>query len=147
MSYKKSTYVVLALLLLLAVGYGWQALSFQDMRNRNSVGPSYFPVILAAALAILSLISAVQTYAQVERRIELSSLGLIGATLALTAAFLLFWSQIGHFYGACFVFVLALFLLYGPRRTLRSLAFKFILAAGVTLCIYLLFDLLIQLRF
>lgn len=147
MSYNKATYAFLALLLLLAAGYGWQALSFEDLRNRNSVGPGYFPLILAVALTILVVISTLQTRARADRRINIPNPWLIVATLVLSASFLLAWAALDLFYLPCFVFVLALFVLYDPRRTFRQLAFKVVLTGAVTGFIYLLFDLLIQVRF
>ncbi|WP_163851909.1 tripartite tricarboxylate transporter TctB family protein [Pseudooceanicola aestuarii] len=147
MSYRTSTYVTLALLLILAVAYGWQALSFQDMRNRNAVGPGYFPIILSVALAVLCVIAAVQARARADRRIDIPNRGLILATLGASGAFLLAWAKLGGFYAATFVFALALFGLYTPDRRARTLLSRVALAGVVTLFVYLLFGLLIQVRF
>ena len=147
MSYKTSTYIVLSLLFVLAIAYGWQGLSFQDMRNRNSVGPGYFPIALAVALAVLCIAGAVRNQMQENRHVEIPNLGLILATLAITAAFLVGWAMLGLFYAFAFAFVFVLFVLYERDRSAKRVAIRFALAAGVTLFIYLLFGQLIQVRF
>lgn len=147
MSYNKATLVVMALLLVLAVAYGWEATSFHDMRNRNSVGPSYFPVALAVILALLCIVSAVQSLVRADTRVELPNMPLIAATVALTGAFLIVWAMLGAFYLGGFVLMLSLIFLYDPVFTPRAILRNLAVAISVILFTYLLFGLLIQIRF
>lgn len=147
MSYRKATLAVMAMLLILAVFYGREALSYQDMRNRNSVGPGYYPLALAVVLAILAVISAVQTMARADRRIEIPNLPLVALTVILSGVFLLVWSQLDQFYAGGFALLLALIFLfdrtYTPGRIIRNV----VVAVAVILFTWLLFGEFINIRF
>lgn len=147
MSYNKATLVVMGLLLVLAVVYGIEALSYQDMRHRNSIGPGYFPVILAVALGVLSVISAIQTLAREDRPVEIPNLGLVGLTIVLAGAFLIVWSSLDLFYAGGFVLLLALMSIYDPVRSPRRILRNLVVAAAVILFTRLLFGAVIHIRF
>ena len=147
MSYKKATYLSLALMIVLAAFYYWAALDFQDNRNRNSVGPGYFPMILSVVLIILCIISWIQTIRKPDYKINIPNLRVIGLSLLAIALFLISWFFINLFYISCFVFLLVLSILYNPGLNRKSLVINLSTSLAITVFIYILFGLIIQVRF
>lgn len=147
MSYKRATFLALTLLCLVGLGYLWLALGFQDNRNRNSIGPGYFPISLSVSLLVLCAISFVQTAGRDDRTISIPNLKLIAAGLLVTLIFILAWKYLEQFYAAVFGFVFILFTIFSQERGGRKVCIHLAVAATLTLFIFLLFGLLIGVRF
>lgn len=147
MSYKKATFIALTLLCLVGLGYLWLALGFQDNRNRNSIGPGYFPISLSVTLLVLCAVSFVQTAGRDDRTISIPNLKMIVAGLVMTFFFILAWKYLDQFYAAVFGFVSILFTIFSQGSGRRTVIIHLAISAALTLFIYLLFGLLIGVRF
>jgi len=148
MSYRKATYLVLGLLVLLSGAYFWTAIGLRDPRTRGSIGPGYFPVILSVLLVVLCLISFVQTWRRTDdKTITIPNLGLVAACIGLTALFLVAWGFLGGFYVLSFVFVVVLMTLFAPGQGWRKHAVNIGAALVLSAAIYGLFGYVMQVRF
>ena len=147
MSYKKATYITLFLMLIMTACYYWLALDFQDNRNRNSIGPGYFPIILSVTLTILCIISGLQTAKKQDQVLRIPNIKLIAMSLLATAIFLVSWFYFGFFYISSFVFLVILFMLFNPGIKKTPLLINVSIPLAITAFIYILFGLIIKVRF
>lgn len=150
MSEKKATYLALGLLIVVGIGYLMNARSLSSSGNQDAIGPSYFPILLSVALFLLCVISLVKTVLRKEdKRITIPNFRLILGTIVLTVLFVLGWSTFGFFYIPLFIFLWLLLTLYrlslGLKR--KIIAMNTGLALGLTLFIYLVFDVMMAVRF
>ncbi|MEK3937163.1 tripartite tricarboxylate transporter TctB family protein [Sporosarcina sp. FSL W7-1349] len=149
MNKKTATYIMLSALAILAVIYLLSAGNKSQLSSTTSVSPGFFPTILGVALIILCIISFIQTKAKKEvEQITFPNFKLILLTIGLTMIFFISWYSIGYFYILNFIFLLTLFTLYSPKekRNKRHLFNKASIALGVTLVVYLLFDVIISIN-
>ena len=148
MSYKKASYIALGLLALLAVLYLWSTVGLRDPSTRGSIGPRYFPVILGILLLILCAISFVQTWRREDGDpVSIPNFGLVITSIVATALFLIAWLYVETFYLLVFVFTAALFSIFAPIGGWLQYTINFGLALILTLSIYGLFGLVMQVRF
>lgn len=142
MSYNKATYVALTLLMV----FGWAyALSVNITTSggvhHSTIGPAYFPNILAGLLTILCVISFIQTAKKTGKdRVRLHYFKYVLITLSITAAFLLAWYMIGYFYVLAFVYLMTLFLLYRRNFSKKQAAVNIAISCSMLLMIYLVFE-------
>ncbi len=142
MNYRKSTFVTLSLLMV----FGWvYAISIGITTSggvyNSSIGPSYFPNILAVLLTVLCLINMVQTARKTEdETVELPYFKYILITLTAIVLFLLSWYFIGYFYINAFLFMMALFFIYRRDFSKKQIAFNVVLSLLVIVIVYLVFE-------
>ncbi|SDH25430.1 Tripartite tricarboxylate transporter TctB family protein [Alteribacillus persepolensis] len=150
MSQKKATYVVLIVLILIGARYWMQANDLSGAANQDTIGPGYFPNVLSIALFVLCGISFLQTlYSKDEEKIELPSKKLLAATIMVTVLFVASVSTFGFFYLQTFLFLLVLFTIYrfSTGMNVRIVAANAAMAFGLSLFFYVVFDLVMTVRF
>jgi Tripartite tricarboxylate transporter TctB family. len=142
MSYKRATYVALSLLMV----FGWvYAVSIHittsgGARN-SSIGPTYFPDLLAVLLTVLCIVSFFQTARKKgDSIVRLHYFKYVLITLSLIVAYLLAWYYIGYFYILTFVFLMSLFFIYRRNFSMKQIAKNIAIACSMLLVIYLIFE-------
>lgn len=148
MGYKRASYLVLSLLLLLGVAYLWSATAIRDPGTRGSIGPGYFPVILGVLLIVLCIIALIQTlHRQSDQPVTIPNLGYVLTGLAATVAFLILWGTFGAFYPLAFLFVAGLMTVFKPLGNWRQYALILVASLCLTLAVYGLFGQIMHVRF
>lgn len=142
----------ITLILLIGVG-GWfllEAMNFPAAMNQDAIGSDYFPKMLAIALIVLCLADLIKTFFQKEKtKIVIPQFRILVLTMVLTSLFLLSSSLIGFFYIQLFVFTLLLLTYYRwtlPNRK-KVLFINASVSLGLTLCIYVIFGMVMDIRF
>ncbi|MBD2848059.1 tripartite tricarboxylate transporter TctB family protein [Paenibacillus sp. IB182496] len=139
---KAATCTVLLLLTL----FGWvYAISIRVTTaggiQNSTIGPAYFPMILAVLLTVLCALSFLQTVRKKESaKLEFPFFRYILITLATIVLFLLCWHFIGLFYVLSFLFLMALFLIYRRKFNTKQIVFNAGLSGLIVLIIYLVFE-------
>lgn len=116
----------------------------------SQIGSGYFPRLLAIALIILSVINLVKTFVTKDnKKIELPNAGRIWWTIGLLALFFVTWNLFGYFFIQVFVYLFIMFTLYrlplGWEK--KHFAINLAVALVLTLLIYLVFDVIMYVKF
>lgn len=114
------------------------------------IGPYEFPKIIGIGLALLCLITLIDTLRKKEDggQFRIENLAYVGITAAATCALLLLW-QLGYFYLWAPLFLLILFFTYrdeGGRFSRQNILINLALTAAVTATIFVFFRLLMKIR-
>jgi hypothetical protein len=153
LSYRTLSFVVMSVLIGFSVFYyvtiNRAARSVPSYGQGASLGPEYFPNGLAVLLVVLCLLALVRTVRMEDRTLEIPYAGLIALAIGATAAFIAGWGLLGAFYPIAFLFVAGLLFGFrvGPTGRVLTAATSLGMALVVTIVIYLIFDLLMSLRF
>lgn len=141
MSYKKGSYIALALIAVLGIVYFISLNSTTSLlENTAVIGPTYFPNLLTAALLILCVISLIQTIKKKDERIVIAHFKSIVFGIGATLLFIALWYIFGIFYIFAFLYLLSLFTVFKSKFFLKSLFVNALLSLGVVLIIYWLFE-------
>lgn len=111
-----------AVLLAFSAGYAWLANALPERSLPNTPGPSFFPLVVIALVAVLSAALLVQGIAALRARDESIRPGKVSPVAALAiAAFLVYLAllPVAGFVVAGIAFFAALMFLYGSRRPLH----------------------------
>lgn len=97
----------------------------------GDVGPAFFPVSMAVAVIVLSVIGAIRAVVMaVPGRIDLPGKGRMLVTVLATVAFLLLWQNFGLFYFLGFVYLAGLLIFFMSDGPLRARYVIIILAVS-----------------
>lgn len=115
------------------------------------IGPYEFPKIIGIGLALLCLITLIDTLRKKEDggQFRIENLAYVGITAAATCALLLLWQHVGYFYLWAPMFLLILFFTYrdeGGRFSRQNILINLALTAAVTATIFVFFQLLMKIR-
>ncbi len=152
-SAKKLTYVVLTILMLFAIGYYYMATyAIREIFITDTLGPRQFPRILSILLAISCIFSFIQTLKREDHIITFPNYRMIIVTIIFTSLYFISWKEMGYFYLNTFIFLLLLLIVYQIKLLIRknlliNLIKNFLIALGVTVFIYFLFEIIIGIRF
>lgn len=148
MSTKKATYTSLILITLLAIGYLVEANKLSAANNSSTIGPSYFPTLLSILLIISCVVSWIQTMNKDDKKFPLDNLKVIFTTISVTAFYFISWYFIGYFYLNTFIFLMVLLIIYSPKKEIKkNLFINLITSGGILIFIYVLFDLILKIKF
>lgn len=145
MSIHRVTYIVLIILSIISIGYFYLAHSLPISNNDVSIGPDYFPKILAIILLVLCIINFIQTWRKKNVQSFFTNSKFIFITIGLVILYLLSWSLFGYFYLTTFLFLSIIFFIYKPSK--KHLPLYIVLAILITIIIHLLFNIVVGVRF
>jgi len=150
MTQKNVAYLVLGILILVGVGYLYQASLIVGRLPEGSLGPVQFPAALGIVLIGLCVIELLREARRTpdpdESLLQVPNAGKLAITIGLTGAYFYLWAEFGLFYPLTFAFFLGLLVTYGRDRSLPRLALMVAVAAGFIVFLYLVFQLLFGIR-
>lgn len=152
MSRSLLTYIVLVGIMIFGILYGIQALELRNARmiitSTTTLGPGYFPSLLAIILVILCIINIIETYLKKsDEKVEISNLKVLIYSLVVIVLFILSWFNLGYFFINVFFFILILLLVYRTQKFTTRLVLKnSVIAGGITLSTYIIFKVLLNIR-
>lgn len=153
MNRKLGESIALAVLLVFGISYTVTAINIPNSNVNTSIPPGYFPTMLGFILILLgipTLIVSVREIKNCEEKIVIPNARLLLLTLVAITAYLVMWKYIHIFYPATFVFMVFLFFLYcrkEDRYNKKIIITNFVLSFVFTSVIYLLFNILLNIRF
>ena len=149
MSTRIANLTVLAGILALGTLYFFHTQYIQTASGGGTtLGPQYFPTILAGALFALCVVAVIRELRSEMGHLEMPRKREIALTVALTGGYFAAWQATEQFFAVTPFYVFALLVLYsGGKRSFRSIATSAAVAALFTLAIYLTFTLLLDVRF
>lgn len=145
--------IATAVLLAVGVVYLYTSLTMGNTQFNTSLPPGYFPTmvgVLWVFLCVPALVKSVRQIKDCKDLYEINNFDLLLLTVAGIVIYLVMWSFVRIFYPATFLFLAYLFMLYTDkekRKNSKQIIFNLILSAGITLLIYLLFGMLLHVRF
>lgn len=148
MTIKRSSYLVLLLLIVVGVVYIKTAIDLNG-GTISDISAGFFPILLGGLLIIFCVISLIQTALKTnDKKFDLPNLPLILITIGISALFILSWSWFGYFYISMFLYLLALMTVFYHEelRNKRRILTNILLALFITGLIYFVFDYLLGLR-
>lgn len=148
MTIKRSSYLVLLLLIVVGVVYIKTALDLNGGAV-SDIGAGFFPVLLGGLLIIFCVVSLIQTALKTnDKKLDLPNLPLIVITIGISALFIFSWSWFGYFYISLFVYLLALMAVFYNEELKNKSRFlkNIILSLFITGLIYVVFDYLLGMR-
>ena len=149
MQFKKATYIVNALFILLAGAFLVMITMFPDSVIKLTIGPGYYPAIVCFLLIGAAAISMFKTYRYDEdRRIELPKLHNAAIVIGVAALFLVLWELTGMFYVVSFIAIAALLFFLNPQPDRKARLIKAAcLSLGIQGFIYGVFQKLMHFNF
>lgn len=152
MSRSLLTYIVLVGIMIFGILYGIQALELRNARmiitSTTTLGPGYFPSLLAIILVILCIINIIETYVKKsDEKVEISNFKVLIYSLVVIVLFILSWFNFGYFFINVFLFILVLLLVYRTQKFTTRLVLKnSVIAGGITVSTYIIFKVLLNIR-
>lgn len=148
MTTKMADKIVLAVFVLVGLGYLFQSYTIAQGNPGAGFGPIQFPVFLGVALVVLC---AVEFISSLRRRdddvlLNIPNGGKLALTILLTAVLFGLWWYLRNFYVVACLFFFALVMIYQTDRTLRSTAIAAITAFIFTAALYVIFGLAFNVR-
>ncbi|WP_161958583.1 tripartite tricarboxylate transporter TctB family protein [Ornithinimicrobium cavernae] len=139
----------LGCLVLIGLGawYYSTATQFQDVGDGSTPSAGYYPKILAVALILLAVVAL----AMVLKRpappplVDSQRVKLAG-TVVLTVLFVALWQATGLFYPAVALYVFGSLLLYQASYSPKALLTGVVFAAATAASVYVVFEVLLQIR-
>lgn len=148
MSYKKATFMSLAIIVLIGIAYMYAANQIQHSNKTLTLGPSYFPNILGILLIILCIISFIQTWRKADELTNLPNFKYILLTLGCIILFVLAWQFIGYFYIFTFLLLFTLTSLYSLKKEIKKKAWIHgVISLASVGVIYLIFNVVLGIGF
>ncbi|WP_099865906.1 tripartite tricarboxylate transporter TctB family protein [Pararhizobium haloflavum] len=149
MTYKRASYIALGILFVVGIAYLWHAIGLTDARARDAIGPAYFPTVLGVLLLVLCAASFLKTLrSSDERVVTIPNAGLVALSVVLAGLFIAAWQYLSAiFYPVVFALCLILMTLFSRAGGWKRHAVNVGATAALTVGIYLLFDLVMQVRF
>jgi len=148
MTIKRSSYLVLLLLIVVGVVYIKTAIDLNG-GSISDIGAGFFPIILGSLLIILCVVSFIQNALKAnDKKLDLPNLPLILITIGISALFIISWNWFGYFYISLAVYLLALMTVFYKEelRNKSRLLKNILLSLFITGLIYFVFDYLLGLR-
>lgn len=147
MSFKKGTYVVNALIALLALAFLIMAQNFPAALVKLSIQPSYYPTGVAVLLIVACAVSTVETYRKEDKKIEIKNLFRVLMTIGICVAFAVLWRVTGYFYPVSLAATVALMYLLDPRESgLKKLGRVLLYSLILQAAVYLVFTQLMKFK-
>lgn len=146
---KTATYLSLVFVVLFGAYFFLRSLPMY-LSNDMDISAGYLPFWLSIILFILCIISFVKTKLEKkERKLVIPKAKYIVITVALIVLFLLSWSYFSFFYVQTFVFILILLTIYKipTGLTKRSTYVNVSIALGFSMFTYILFDVVMNVKF
>ncbi len=148
MSYKKATYITLAVFSIIGVVFFIMSTSFINHGGIKSVGPELFPQINSVLLIIACVLGAIGTFKKEDKFIKFEKLGLIIFTLVWLLIFVAIWKYAKAFYLSAFILIFGLVFVYNPNKEIKKkLINAFILSLSLNLFIFIVFEKVLSIRF
>jgi len=136
--------LILIFIIVLAIIYANSALDFKQ--SPNTIGAGYFPLLLSVLLVIFCLVSIFKAVKSTNNiKINLSNIKLIGLTTIIVGLFIYSWSTIGLFYVNVAIFIFLLITIYKRTNKVIPLLKNFTMAVSITIPVYLIFGLILNL--
>lgn len=148
MSYKKADLFFLIAFIVLGIAYWVAVEELPEATDSVSLGPRYFPTILAVLLLALCGASLLRAVRKSDRQIPLPNRKMMSVTIGLTMLFFAGWAELGYFYLFLFLFVLACLTTYKPlAEWKRHLSVHSAISLAITVMMYVIFQLAMGVRF
>lgn len=149
MNYRAGSIVLTLVFALMGVVAIYQATQFPQAGN--DLGPAFFPTIISVLMLAFSAIVIVKSFlTKSEEKVEFNNKWIQLSSLILTVLFLILWGTF-HDLFLLWVFLLSCGMFWGFQGwkvgNIRVLSTGLAIGAGVTLFVYLVFGLMIQLNF
>nr|WP_304220083.1 tripartite tricarboxylate transporter TctB family protein [Fredinandcohnia onubensis] len=148
MTIKRSSYLVLLLLIVVGVVYIKTAIDLNG-GTISDIGAGFFPIILGSLLIILCVVSFIQNALKTnDKKLDLPNLPLILITIGITALFIISWNWFGYFYISLVVYLLSLMTVFYKEelRNKSRILKNILLSLFIMGIIYFVFDYLLGLR-
>jgi len=146
-SYKKSTYIALIIIIALGIILYLETLDFPQMRGRT-IGPADFPQAILILLFIFSILSLIATYRKKDFEVSFNRKALVFLTIGLLLAYVIGLLMTRLFYPLSFMFLAILFYIYSVDEFSINKILKSLIPSGVLiLFVYVVFDVLLRIRF
>ncbi|WP_249869201.1 tripartite tricarboxylate transporter TctB family protein [Oceanobacillus saliphilus] len=148
MSYKKSTYVSLILLIAMALVFMFVSSDLAGIQPNQPSSPATFPRIVATLIIIVGVISFITTLRQEDEKVELANFKYVITTIVATVIFLILWQYLGLFYILSFLLLCFLFYIFSNiNNKIRKLLISGGTAITVVGLIYVVFSQLLGVNF
>lgn len=153
MNKKLAETIALSATLLVGVVYLYHAVTMGNTKINTSLPPGYFPTLVGGLWVLLNvpaLIMAARKIKGCEERLVINNVGYFGLTVLAIVVYLCLWQLLNVFYVATFLLLFFLMMLYAEpeaRRQTKQLIINAVLSAFVTGLIYLMFGLMLHVRF
>ena len=149
MNYKKATYIVNTILILVAAYGLFMIRNFSSPVVRAIVGPGYYPTLLCVALIVTLIISLVKTFRSKDNRIvELPKIKNALLVIVVFVAFLVFWRTTRQFYIVSFISMGVLLHFLNPQSNSVGKVIKSVfISLAMQVFVYFIFEKLMYFRF